>query len=89
MSQADQRLFSRPEWAGRFGADLAGAGSRGIADDEHLMPQPWGFAPEQVESPVRLWLGEQDKLVPARLWLSGQAGSRSARPPWCRVLATS
>jgi len=69
MSQADQQLFSRSEWAGRFGADLAGAGSRGIADDEHLMPQPWGFAPEQVKSPVRLWLGEHDKLVPTRVWL--------------------
>src|SRR6266545_4898032 len=69
MSQADRRLFGRPEWAGRFGADLAGAGSRGIADDERLMPLPWRFAPEQVEGPVRLWLGEHDKLVPARVWL--------------------
>src|SRR6266542_1826586 len=69
MSQADRRLFGRPEWAGRFGADLAGAGSRGIADDERLMPLPWRFAPEQVEGPVRLWLGEHDELVPARVWL--------------------
>jgi pimeloyl-ACP methyl ester carboxylesterase len=69
MSQADRRLFARPEWAGRFGADLAGAGSRGVVDDERLMPLPWGFAPEQVDGPVRLWVGEHDELVPARMWL--------------------
>jgi pimeloyl-ACP methyl ester carboxylesterase len=33
------------------------------------MPLPWGFTPEQVGSPVRLWLGEHDKLVPQHLWL--------------------
>ncbi len=69
MSEPDRQLFGRPEWAGRFGADLAGAGSRGVVDDERLMPQPWGFAPEQVQGPVRLWLGEHDKLVPTRMWL--------------------
>jgi pimeloyl-ACP methyl ester carboxylesterase len=69
MSQADQQLFGRPEWAGRFGADLVGAGSLGVVDDERLMPLPWGFAPEQVQGPVRLWLGEHDKLVPPHLWL--------------------
>src|SRR6266540_700100 len=69
MSQADQQLFSRSQWAGRFGADLAGAGSRGVADDEHVMPQPWGFEPARVHSPVHLWLGEQDRLVPPDLGL--------------------
>ena len=69
MSEPDRQLFGRPEWAGRFGADLAGAGSRGVVDDERLMPQPWGFEPEQVQGPVRLWLGERDELVPAHVWL--------------------
>jgi pimeloyl-ACP methyl ester carboxylesterase len=57
-----------------FGADLAGTGRLGVVDDERLMPLPWGFEPEQVESPVRLWLGKHDKLVPPRLWLE-RAGS--------------
>lgn len=70
MSEPDRQLLGRPEFAGRFGADLAGAGSRGIVDDERLMPLPWGFEPERVEGPVRLWLGEQDELVPAHLWLA-------------------
>jgi pimeloyl-ACP methyl ester carboxylesterase len=69
LSEPDRRLFARPERAGRFGADLAGAGSRGVVDDEHLMPLPWGFDPAQVDSPVRLWLGERDVLVPAHVWL--------------------
>jgi pimeloyl-ACP methyl ester carboxylesterase len=37
--------------------------------DERLMAQVWGFEPEQIGSPVRLWLGEHDKLVPPRVWL--------------------
>jgi pimeloyl-ACP methyl ester carboxylesterase len=69
MSEPDRRLSGRPEFAGRFARDLAGAGSRGVVDDERLMLLPWGFEPERVEGPVRLWLGEQDELVPARLWL--------------------
>ena len=69
MSEPDRQLLGRPEFAGRFGADLAGAGSRGIVDDERLMPLPWGFEPERVEGPVRLWLSEQDELVPTHLWL--------------------
>jgi pimeloyl-ACP methyl ester carboxylesterase len=76
MSQADHRLFARPELAGRFGADLAGAGGRGVVDDERLMPLPWGFAPEQVAGPgpLRLWLGEHDQLVPPRIWLERPGG---------------
>jgi pimeloyl-ACP methyl ester carboxylesterase len=80
MSQADQQLFARPELAGRFGADLVGAGSRGVVDDERLMPLAWGFAPEQVKGPVHLWLGEHDRLVPPRLWLERPGGF-----PTCEV----
>jgi pimeloyl-ACP methyl ester carboxylesterase len=69
MSEPDRRLSGRPEFAGRFAADLVGAGSRGVVDDERLMLLPWGFQPERVEGPVRLWLGEQDELVPTHLWL--------------------
>jgi hypothetical protein len=74
MSQADQRLFARPELVGRFGADLAGAGSRGVVTDERLMPLPWGFAPDQVQGRVQLWLGEHDQLVPPWLWLERPGG---------------
>ena len=80
MSEPDRALLGRPELAGRFGADLAGAGSRGVADDERLMALPWGFEPERVEGPVRLWLGERDGLVPAHVWLE-----RSGRFPVCRT----
>jgi pimeloyl-ACP methyl ester carboxylesterase len=37
-----------------------------------------GFAPEQLGNPVRLWLGEHDELVPARVWLE-----RPRRFPVC------
>jgi len=78
MSEPDRRLFGRPEYTGRLGADLAGAGSRGIVDDERVMPLPWGFEPERVEGPVRLWLGERDELVAAHVWLE-----RAHRFPAC------
>ena len=69
MSEPDRALFAQPQFSGRFGRDLAGTGSRGLVEDERLMPLPWGFEPEQVETPVLLWLGELDELVPARIWL--------------------
>jgi pimeloyl-ACP methyl ester carboxylesterase len=69
MSEPDRRLFGLPEHTGRFAADLAGAGSRGVVDDERVMSLPWGFEPEHVDGPVRLWLGERDELVPADVWL--------------------
>src|SRR6266508_4689676 len=37
-------------------------------------PLLWGFEPEQVTGPVRLWLGEHDKLVPPRAWLERPGG---------------
>jgi pimeloyl-ACP methyl ester carboxylesterase len=74
MSEPDRQLFAQPGLAGRLGADLAGAGSRGVVDDERLMPLPWGFEPAQVESPVRLWLGKRDELVPAHVWLEQSKG---------------
>jgi pimeloyl-ACP methyl ester carboxylesterase len=69
MSEPDRRLFAQPKFAGRFAADLTGAGSRGVVDDERLMPLPWGFEPAHVESRVHLWLGERDELVPVDVWL--------------------
>lgn len=80
MSEPDRRLFGRPEFAGRASADLAGTGSRGVVDDERLMALPWGFEPERVEGPVRLWLGERDELIPAHVWLE-----RSGRFPVCET----
>jgi pimeloyl-ACP methyl ester carboxylesterase len=38
------------------------------------MPLPWGFAPDQVPGPVRLWLGEHDRLVPPRVWQNRPGG---------------
>lgn len=74
MSEPDRRLFARPEFAGRFGADLAGAGGGGVVDDERVISLPWGFEPEQVEGRVRLWLGEQDELIPTNVWLERPGG---------------
>jgi hypothetical protein len=89
MSEPDRRLLGRPGFAGRFGADLAGAGGRGVVDDERLMPLPWGFEPERVEGPVRLWLGERDGLVQRTYGSSDPGRSRSATRPSYPAPATS
>ena len=73
MSEPDRRLFARPEFEGRFGADLAGAGSRGVVDDERLMPLPWGFEPRTHRG--------SGALV-ARRARRARPGARMARARW-------
>ena len=36
-------------------------GSLGVAHDGGLYAQPWGFSPEEIRVPVRLWHGKQDR----------------------------
>ena len=38
---------------------------RGQVDDYRAFAAPWGFAPEDVASPVTIWQGDRDRLVPA------------------------
>jgi pimeloyl-ACP methyl ester carboxylesterase len=88
-SQADQQLFARPELAGRFGADLAGAGSHGVADDERLMPLAGGSRPTRSE--VRYTYGSASTTSLYRHgsgWI-GHIYSPSAGRPWCPAPATS
>ena len=55
-------------------------GSRGPAHDVLLYSRPWGFGPEDVAAPVRLWHGECDTIVPVAM---GRALAR--RLPRCRA----
>lgn len=42
-------------------------GGRGAAYELTLLGKPWGFRPEEIRIPVKLWHGAQDKTVPANM----------------------
>ncbi len=51
-----------------------------MVDDYRALVMDWGFALEDVATPVRLWQGEQDALVPmAEARGSSTTGSRRRR----------
>jgi pimeloyl-ACP methyl ester carboxylesterase len=89
MSEPDRRLFSWPEWAGRFGADLAGAGSRGVVDDERPMPLPWGSRPNRSGAPCACGSASTTSWSRRACGWSGPAGFPSATRPWCPAWAIS
>lgn len=71
-SQAEaDAVMAEAQW---FGATLAEGlrDTRGAVDEYRTMVAPWGFRPEEVEVPVRLWQGSADTLVPAE-WAAALA----------------
>jgi pimeloyl-ACP methyl ester carboxylesterase len=81
MSEADRRLFGRPEWAGRFGAATLLARQPRRRGRRTPDAAAVGLRTQGGREPGALWLGEHDKLVSARVGWSGQARFRSARRP--------
>lgn len=66
LSPPDQRVFSG-EVAQELHDGIAlalSAGVDGWLDDDLAFVAPWGFSPADVRSPVFLWQGEQDLMVP-------------------------
>lgn len=67
MSPRDAEIARRPEVREILAADIAEAfrqGSRGAALDVVLLGRPWGFRLEEIQTPIYLWQGEEDVLVP-------------------------
>jgi pimeloyl-ACP methyl ester carboxylesterase len=67
MSPRDAEIARRPEVREILGADIAEAfrqGSRGAALDVVLLGRPWGFRLDEIRTPVFLWQGDDDVLVP-------------------------
>jgi len=69
MAAPDQTIATNP----KFSPVLLGSameafarGSRGVAEDALVLARPWGFRPEQITVPVKLWYGEMNNQWPVR-----------------------
>lgn len=79
----DRAVARRPGVGPRLVAEFVEAarpGARGIVDDMRVVMAPWGFRAEEIATPVHLWHGEADEIVPVA------HGRRYARSiPDCRA----
>jgi pimeloyl-ACP methyl ester carboxylesterase len=83
LARADQLVLKRAELRESLIASSREAfrhGARGPAWDGYLYSQPWGFALEEIRSPVFLWHGEADVIVPAAM-----GRELAERIPGCRA----
>jgi len=67
LNDYDQQLLLRPDVANAFGdtcAECFAHGSDGLVHDAELLYHHWAFDVAQIERPVHLWQGLDDKLVP-------------------------
>lgn len=68
VTEPDRRALADPQVRGAFTRSLSEAlrqGARGAARDVVIYSSPWGFSLGEIATPVRLWHGEQDVVVPA------------------------
>jgi len=66
LGPADQDILGREDFRRAFAANAAEAfrqGSRGPAHDYTLEARPWGVPTGQIQVPVEIWHGEDDRLV--------------------------
>ena len=65
VSEVDQRMLDEEGPADMsFFVEALRQGPRGVIDDYLLWAAPWGFALEQIATPVHIWQGDDDLLVP-------------------------
>ena len=70
MPAADRAVLVRPGVRALLIDDVREAlrqGVRGAAHELTLFSRPWGFRPEGIRLPVRLWHGEADTQVPVAI----------------------
>ncbi len=67
MSEPDKMALARPDVKQVFEQMVVEAfrqGTRGAALDWRLEARPWGFVLQDIRTPVYIWHGEADRLVP-------------------------
>jgi pimeloyl-ACP methyl ester carboxylesterase len=87
----DQEIFTPQDWAALEGpwawlAGIAGdamkAGPEGMVEDDLAYVSPWGFDPAQVQAPLLILHGGQDRCVPPGHgeWLARYCPTAEFRP---------
>ena len=67
VNDYDQKILLRPEIGAGFGdscAECFAHGFDGLVRDAELLYRRWAFDVKQIERPVHLWQGLDDRLVP-------------------------
>jgi pimeloyl-ACP methyl ester carboxylesterase len=78
LSSVDRRAIRDGLWRELVAGMQRGilAGTAGWRDDHKAMTEPWGFDVAEIEVPVRVWHGDDDRIVPVShgRWLAERAG---------------
>lgn len=70
MSINDQSLLMDPRTLAVLSSDLRNAfrqGTIGMADDFKVLSRPWSFSLRDIEIPVHIWQGAQDRVINPRI----------------------
>lgn len=66
ISEVDKEVMAQPNVWRALGQDMAEAfrqGTRGAAWDFKLEARPWGFSLQEINMPINVWHGEDDRIV--------------------------
>ena len=72
LGPADQEILGREDFrqmSARNAAEAFRQGGRGQAHDYTLEARPWGVPLGQIQVPLAIWHGEDDRLVSPQAWL--------------------
>ncbi len=84
LSEVDQRAMAsfetRAEMA-RAARQAFAAGAGGYLDDDHAFMSPWGFSLHAISTPVEVWYGDDDLMVPPThgAWLAANIAHATPR----------
>ena len=68
LNATDKRVFARSDVCAVFVEDMKEAfaqSGRAFVEDLRLIASPWGFDPAAIRTPLALWHGTEDRIVPA------------------------
>lgn len=85
MPKPDRDVLVRPQIKAMLAEDLAEAtrqGVRGAAHETALIAKPWGFKLSDIRTPVHLWHGTADTMVPVAMGQLLASAIPDCRPTW-------